>query len=114
MGVGADQFTDDDRLCGALRHLVSPPAPSRHLGNTQFKRDSIETNCYLIISETGRTVVLVGLAILALPEDATVLLVRECSKQSWAMLCRDGRLNFCPGPAFDQVELGALQGRLVS
>ena len=73
-----------------------------------FKITSVSSSSHLVIGQAGRAVVAVGLAVLALPEDAAVHRVGEGPVQPGAVGGGDGRLQLRPLAALHQVQLGAL------
>ena len=72
---------------------------------------SVSSSSHLVIGQAGRAVVAVGLAVLALPEDAAVHRVWEGAVQPGAVGGGDGRLQLRPLAALHQVQLGALLQR---
>merc|ERR1719427_1919057 len=76
----------DDLFGDTLWHLAHPQAAVRHL----------------VIRQAWGAVVTVRFAVLAVPEDAAVLRIRECSEQTRAVRGGDGRLELRPLPALLQ------------
>jgi hypothetical protein len=86
-------FLADDNLAGgALGHLISPAAA---MG-------------VLVESESGRTLIPIGLAINTFPEDAAVLNIWEGSVEIGTVPGGDGGLQLKPVSALYKVQLCAL------